>query len=142
MNRLFTTLIVSTGLFVFCAVDSAAQSFFVTPTEKGFEDKIVSKIKYEGYKLADTKESADYIVDCLVDGQYNAWKIGSMFHGYVKISDAKIGEEVARTKEVGKSPAAVNGYQAGPRIMAVIADKYLKKELDKVVSIYKQKVQQ
>ena len=108
-----------------CIKLASAQVFFVERTEKGHESKIIDKLKYEGYKVTDQKQDSDYTVDCLLDGQYNAWKIGSMFHGYVKISDTKTGNEVARTKEVGKSPSMYNGFQAGPKIMAVIADKHL-----------------
>jgi len=114
-----------------------AQTFYVEKTEKGHELKVIDKLKYEGYKLADQKELSDYTIDCLLDGQYSAWKIGNMFHGYVKITDTKTGNEIARTKEVGKSPSMYNGFQAGPKIMAVIADKYLIPELKKITSNYK-----
>lgn len=116
---------------------SYAQTFYVQPSEKKFATKIIEKMKYEGYKLTDQKESSDFTVDCLVSGQYNFWKIGNMFHGYVKVSDTKTGNEITRTKEVGKSPTWYNGLQAGPKIMAVIADKYLDKELTKVTSNFK-----
>lgn len=109
-----------------------AQTFYVEPTEKGFESKIIDKLKYEGYKLTAVKDSSNYIIECLVNGQYSAWKIGKMFHGYVKITDTKTGIEISRTKEVGKSPSAYNGFQAGPKIMAIIADKYLIPAIKKV----------
>lgn len=125
---LFASLLTSITYF------ANAQVFYVEPTEKKFETKIIEKLKYEGYKLTNEKADSDYIIECLLDGQYNAWKIGSMFHGYVKISDTKTGNEVVRTKEVGKSPSMYNGFQAGPKIMAVIADKYLIPELKKIAS--------
>lgn len=123
----------------FCLILSYAnaQTFYVEKTEKGHESKIIDKLKYEGYNLTDQKDASDYTIDCLLDGQYNAWKLGNMFHGYVKITNTKTGDEVARTKEVGKSPSMYNGFQAGPKIMAVIADKYLIPELKKITSSYK-----
>ncbi|PWJ58438.1 hypothetical protein CLV98_104298 [Dyadobacter jejuensis] len=111
-----------------------AQKFFVAPTEKGFESKIIDKMKYKGYQLVDQKQDADYLIECLVDGQYKAVKFGSMFKGFVKISDRKTGQELARTKEVGKSPSVYNGFQAGPKIMAVIAEKYLIKTIDSAIT--------
>lgn len=114
-----------------------AQTFYVEKTEKKFESKIIDKLKYDGFKLTDEKLSADFVIDCLVDGQYNAWKMGNMFHGYVKISNAKTGEEIIRTKEVGKSPNIYNGMQAGPKIMSVIADKYLIQAVNKAIDSMK-----
>ncbi|MDQ6477846.1 hypothetical protein [Dyadobacter sp. LHD-138] len=125
---LITSILTGISLSTYCQV------FYVTPSEKKFESKIIDKLKYEGVKLTEDKLQSDYTVDCLLDGQYNAWKLGAMFHGYVKISDSKSGEEIARTKEVGKSPSAYNGFQAGPKIMSVIADKYLMKAIALVKS--------
>lgn len=117
-----------TILFIFTMFvisEADAQIFYVEPSEKGFESKIVDKLKYEGYRLTTAKEESDFTIQCLSDGHYNAWKIGAMFKGYVKVIDSKTGIEIARTKEVGKSPSIYNGMQAVPKIMSVIADKYL-----------------
>jgi hypothetical protein len=128
MNKLILSLLIGFSAFQ----TTFAQTFFVEPSEKGFESKIIDKMKYNGYKLSDTKEGSDFTIQCFLDGHYNYWKFGPMFRGYVKISDSKTGDEVSRTKEVGKSPNIYNGMQAGPKIMSVIADKYLIPELNKL----------
>lgn len=137
VNFYFLTLILFAS-----SLSARAQKFYVEPTEKGFEKDIVSKMRYDGYALTESQADADYKVECLVDGKYNAWAIKKMFHGYVRISDSKTGSEVARTKEVGKSPSAYNGFQAGPAIMSKIAKSELKKALDSVMADYKSKNQE
>jgi hypothetical protein len=102
-----------------------AQTFYVEPTEKGFEKKIAEKMSYDGYRLTESPESADYIIRTFLTGQYNAFAIKKMFHGYAIVIDNKTQAEIARTKEVGKNPSGANGMQAGQAIMAEIAKKYL-----------------
>lgn len=119
--RLFLILFV----FVLANFSSYGQVFYVEPTEKGFENKIVEKMKYEGFKVVTEKQSSDYTIECLITGQYNAFKVGHSHRGYVRTLDSKTGDEVARTKEVAMTPAAVNGFQAGPKIMHVISEKHL-----------------
>lgn len=114
-----------------------AQSFYVIPAEKGFESKIVDKIRSDAYKLTDSESAADYKIECIVTGAYRTAvliKKKKDFYGYVRITDGKNGNEIARTEEVGKIPSIYNGYQAGPAIMSKIARKYLKKAMDKVVA--------
>ncbi|CAG5009432.1 hypothetical protein DYBT9275_04497 [Dyadobacter sp. CECT 9275] len=117
------------ALLMFVPFVGFGQVFYVAPTEKGFENKIVEKMKSDGYKLAASKESSDYVIDCLVDGSYKAISVKKNFHGYLKISDTKTGNEIYRTEEVGGSPSVFNGYQAGSAIMEKIAKKHLNKAL-------------
>lgn len=109
----FTTLIFST---------TWAQTFFVEKTEKGFESKIIEKIKYEGYKLSNQKEMSDFTLVCLIS---QTSKLNSMYKGYLKIEDSKTGKEISRSKEVRRGAVAVNGFNAGNNIFQVIADKQL-----------------
>ena len=112
-NLLFLLLLLSSGTF--------AQTFYVVPTEKGFEKMISEKLNYDGYKLAPDAESADYRIECLIR---QTSKFNSMYKGYIRISD-KSGKEVARSEEVRKGAVAINGYNAGANIFGVIADKHL-----------------
>ncbi|KAA6441473.1 hypothetical protein FEM33_01690 [Dyadobacter flavalbus] len=129
-----------TFVFIFVSFLSFGQKFYVEPTEKGYEVPVIEKMRYENYILTETKAESDYTVQCLLDGHYNAWKLGSMFKGYIRINDSKTDKEVARTKEVGKSPSLYNGFQAGPKIMQVISDKHLLPILRKLSADRAQKV--
>jgi hypothetical protein len=111
-----------------------AQTFFVEPTEKGFEKKILEKLKYDGRKTTDKKEESDYTIQSLIT---QTSKINSMYKGYIKIIDTKTGNEAARSKEVRRGAVAVNGFNAGNNIFEVIADKHLVPELKKIESVYK-----
>lgn len=116
-----------------------AQSFYVLPTEKGFESKITDKIRSEGYKLAANESGADYKVECIVTGEYKALALKNSFQGYVRITDRTTGKEVAKTEQVGRTPSVYNGFNAGPAIMEKIAKKYLTEALDKAVADYRKK---
>ncbi|WP_149243259.1 hypothetical protein [Dyadobacter sp. 32] len=126
-------------LLVFAPFVGFGQMFYVAPTEKGFENKIVDKMKSDGYKLAETKELSDYVIDCVVDGSYKFVTVKQNFHGYLKISDGKTGNEICRTEEVGGSPSVFNGYQAGFAIMEKIAKKHLNKALNTAKSDYQKR---
>lgn len=99
---------------------SFGQTFYLEPTEKGFEKKISEKLNYDGYKITDV-EKADFKIECLIQ---QTSKFNSMYKGYIRITD-KSGKEVARSKEVKKGAVAVNGFNAGANIFGTIADKYL-----------------
>lgn len=101
-----------------------AQTFYVEPTEYGYENKIIDKLRYDGYKVVKTEAEATHKVECFATGQYNAFSLKDMFHGYAKLTDLKSGLELARTKEIGTN--AYNVKQAGNRIMATIAKKHMK----------------
>src|SRR5688572_18057124 len=123
--------------FLFLTLTANAQTFYVEPTEKGFEQSIVDKMKYKSCKLTENKIESDVTVKCVVDERYKFWTFGKMFHGYVKFNDTRTGQELARTKQVGKSPIPANGFQAVPRIMQVIADKHLLPVLAKLPQVAK-----
>jgi hypothetical protein len=100
---------------------SFAQTFYVKPTEKGFEKKISEKLNYDGYKLSTDSSTYDYKIECLIR---QTSKFNSMYKGYIRISD-KSGKEVARSEEVRRGAAAINGFNAGANIFGVIANKHL-----------------
>ncbi len=110
-------------LLLFFPALSFAQTFYVEPTEFEYEKKVSEQLRFDGYKLTQDRQSADFKVECFATGQYNTWKMKDMFKGYLKISDAKTGVELARTKEIGAN--AYNIKQAGNKIMAQINKKYL-----------------
>ena len=122
-NIFFLFLLLSSGAF--------GQTFYVEPTEKGFEKKISEKLNYDGYKLSTDPASYDYKIECLIR---QTSKFNSMYKGYIRISD-KSGKEVARSEEVRRGAVAVNGFNAGANVFGVIADKHLPrilKELPKI----------
>lgn len=97
-----------------------AQKFYVTPTEKQYELPVTQTLSYQGVEVVANREEADYVIDCLL-----APKGGGNYKGYLKITDAKTGKELAKSKEVSKSAAAMNGFNPGKRIFEVIAKKHL-----------------
>jgi hypothetical protein len=99
-----------------------AQTFFVEKTKKGYESKILEKLKYDGYKVFEQKETSDYTIVCLIT---QTSKINSMYKGYLKIEDSKSGKEISRSKEVRRGAVAANGFNAANNIFQVIADKQL-----------------
>jgi len=109
-------------IFLCAASYCSAQTFYVESTDKGYETKIIEKLKYEGYKVSDQKESSDYTIVCLIT---QTSKLNSMYKGYMKIEDSKTGKEISRSKEVRRGAVAVNGFNAGNNIFQVIADKQL-----------------
>lgn len=99
-----------------------AQTFYIKPTEEGYETPIKQKIEYEGYQTTTDQKSADYKVDCLMQ-PYKGQKF--KFIGYVKVTNLKTSQEVGRTKEVKQRVTAFVGYNAGKAIFKDIAEDYL-----------------
>ena len=110
---------------------SQAQTFFVSGHDHRSRDHVIEKIKYEGYNITQDSASADYIVHMLIDGDYKYFSVKRSYSGYIKIVDNHTGEEVGRTREVRRNPAALNGYNAAWTIFTVICKKYLGEELKK-----------
>lgn len=121
MNKLLTTLMCLFGSSAF------AQIFYVDPTDKGFEKEIISKMDFNGYKLARTPDLSDFIIRHHYQKNSKNYK----FEGYITISKAKDGNEIYRTEIVKKPANAFNGYQAMPQVMAILCDKHLLPELSK-----------
>jgi hypothetical protein len=117
MRKLLLTL--SLGLVYH---SSNAQTFYVQPSKKGYEEAVRQKMDYEGYKLVDNDTLADYKVDCLMQ-PYKGQKF--KFIGCVRITNTKTGQEVGRTKEVKQRVTAFVGYNAGKAIFKDIAQDYL-----------------
>ena len=117
-------------LFLLLPVFGNAQTFYVSGRDRASVNEVADKIKFEGYRMADSA-SADYIVNLLVDGSYNAMAIGFTFHGYIMITDRESNAEVVRTPMKGSSPALTNGYNASHAIFDKIDKKYLADALKK-----------
>lgn len=115
MKSLFTILIIMLPVF------ALGQTFYVEPTEKGFEKEIYDALKYKGYKVADNKSEADFIVECLIT---QTSKFNSMYKGFIRIND-KSGNKLIESKEVRKGAVAINGFNAGKDIFHTIGKKYL-----------------
>lgn len=114
MKTIFLLLLLVSGA-------SFGQSFFVQPTEKGYEKDIINKLEFAGYKVTNESE-ADYIVT------HRYQKVKSInagtYEGYILIND-KSGKEVFRTNTKKKQANAYNGYQAVPAILSLLTDKEL-----------------
>lgn len=108
--------------FGLVSYSSQSQTFYVKPTEEGYEVPIRQKIEYEGYRVTTDDKKADYKIDCLIQ-PYKGQKF--KFIGYVKVTDIKTGQEVGRTKEIKQRVTAFVGYNAGKAIFKEIAAEYM-----------------
>jgi len=105
-----------------------AQTFYVHCEDTKSRDIIENKVKYEGFKVTDDKQKADYTLECKI---WQTSKINSMYKGDLTILSID-GREIARSKEVRRGAVAVNGYNASSNIFGVIAKKELAAMLKKV----------
>lgn len=99
-----------------------AQTFYVHCEDKRSRELIEDKVKYDGYKISNEKENADFTLECPIRCTS---KLNSMYKGYVSAINNTTGQEVARTQEVRRGAVAVNGYNASWNIFKVISKKYL-----------------
>lgn len=81
----------------FLALEVNAQSFYVVGKDDKSREYVKDKIRYEGYTVREDSSKADYTVSLLTDGSYKAMGMKRPYEGYIKITDNKSGEEVART---------------------------------------------
>lgn len=119
-------------IFAFLLVPalSKGQIFYVEGKDDRSREHIISKIKYEGYKVTNDSSSANYTVQMLTDGAYKVISFKQPYKAYIRIID-KSGSEVGRTKVVKGGPTIYNGYNASYSIYTKISKKYLSSELKK-----------
>lgn len=118
-------LIVATGLFL--SARGYAQTFYVEPTEKGFEKKISEKLDFAGIKLSPSKDQSQYTISY----HYQQNKKNYKFESYIKVTDSKTDTEVYRTSVEKKAANAFNGYQAMPAIVTKLTEKELLPKLQR-----------
>lgn len=104
------------------------QSYYVEPTEKGFEKEIIQKLDFAGVKLSKDKTEADFLIST------HFQKVKSINAGtyaaYITVAD-KEGNEVYRTATKKKQANIYNGYQAVPAALNVLTEKELLPRLQK-----------
>jgi len=113
-------LILISGSFV----SSKAQTFFVSGSDKYSVNKVTEKVRFEGYKIVDSA-AADYIVNLLIDGKYNAMSLKRGFKGYITITDRITGSDVAKSDIQKGNPTLYNGYNASYAIFSKLEKKFL-----------------
>lgn len=126
MKQILLTL--SLGVVFF---SSKAQTFYIQPTDKGYEQKVREKMDYDGYKFAKEEKDADYKIECLVQ---TVSTVNLRYKGYVRVTDIKTGKEVGRTKELSKKATAFRGYNAANAIFKNLAEDELDEILEKCKS--------
>ena len=109
---------------------SQAQTFYVAGKDNRSREHVEQKIRYEGYQVVDSAK-ADFIVQMLIDGTYKVVSFKRPYSGYISIIKVGTGEEIVRTKEVKRHPAALNGYNAAWSIFTIISKRYLPDALKK-----------
>jgi hypothetical protein len=108
-------------LLLFICLASKAQRIYVEKTDNGYEQPIVDKLLSDNYKITFKKDSADYIIMCIIS------KTGmGRASGSIAIVNNKNGDLLVKSKEVVGQTAMWNGYE-NPKMacMKKIADKYL-----------------
>ena len=108
-------------LLLFIGLASKAQKFYVEKTDNGYEQPIIDKLLSDNFKITFKKDSADYIIMCVIS------KTGmGRASGSIAIVNNKSGDLLVKSKEVTGQTAMWNGY-ANPKMacMKKIADKYL-----------------
>lgn len=117
-------------LFLLLPLFSSAQTFYVEGKDDRSRRYVEDKVKFEGYSLSDSAK-ADYKVQLLIDGSYKVVSFKQPYKGYIRIVDNHSGEEISRTKTIGRSPVAVNGYNAAWSIFTTLSKRYLATDLKK-----------
>lgn len=112
-------LLLSSGVF--------GQTFYVEPTEKGFEREIVERIGFAGFKTVAKKEDSKYTISY----HYQQNRRNHKFEAYIKVVDSKSDTEVFRTSVAKRASNAFNGYQAMPSIISKLAEEELLPKLQK-----------
>lgn len=114
------------AICLLCNIIGFAQKIYVPKSEYNYEEPIIEKLKFEGYKLVDKKEDADLIVECLMvkNHEYLSFSMKGMYEGYVQILD-KNENVLIKSKIISRSPAATNGFRPDKNIFSVIAKRYL-----------------
>lgn len=125
MKKICSLLLPAILSTTFCV----AQTFYVSGSDPKSVEVVSNRIKFNGYKMVDSA-SADYIVEELIDGHYR-FTLKQPYQGYIKIWNRSTGEEITRTKTIGRSPAALNGFNASYSIFSVITKRYMDDELKK-----------
>ena len=114
--------------FLLLSAGCFGQSFYVEPTEKGFEKEVIQKLDFAGIKIAKHKAEADFIVSM------HFQKVKSINAGtyaaYMTVAD-KEGKEVYRTETRKKQANIYNGYQAVPAALSLLTEKELLPRLQK-----------
>ncbi|MET7253568.1 hypothetical protein [Dyadobacter fermentans] len=115
-------------LFLLLPFGAFAQTFFVEPTEKGFEKEVIQKLDFAGIKLVKEKTDADYLISTHYQ-KVKSINLGT-YAAYMAVSD-KQGFEVYRTKTKKKQANIYNGYQAVPAVLVLLTEKDLIPRLQK-----------
>lgn len=120
MKQLLLSLIFSLSAFA-----GFGQTFYVEPTEKGFEERISRKLEFEGYTLKEKDSSPDYSISF----RYQQNRKNKKYEGYFVV--LKNQDEVYKTSIVKKPASAFNGYNAVPSIIDQLMEKELIPEIKK-----------
>lgn len=112
---------------------SFAQRLYVHCEDIPSREVIENKLDYEGYKITRARDSADYIIECII---WCSSKFNSMYRGYIEIQDRNK-KALGKTDQVRAGAVAINGYNASRYIFNKISKKYLIEELSKIVTSHK-----
>lgn len=116
-------------LFLLISISAKAQKFYVEKADGGIEQPVIDKLISNNYKITFKKDSANYVIMCMVDKtSMGAAKCS------VAIIDNKTGDLLAKSKQVNGQTSLFNGY-ASPRKISIgkIADKYLVELIEGVI---------
>lgn len=115
-------------LFSLFTLAGYGQTFYVEPTEKGFEERIVNNFEFNSIKTTKEKEAANYIV------KYYFQKVKSInvgtYEAFIRIEDSE-GNKIFETSKKKKQANAYNGYNAVPAVLDILCKKELIPKIQK-----------
>jgi hypothetical protein len=118
------------SFLVFTSIITHAQKIFVEKTDGGYEQPIIDKLLSNNYKLTFKKDSADYVIICIIDKTGMGRATGS-----IVVIDNKTGNLLVKSKEATGQTMLFNGYANTKTLsMQKVADKYLLDCLEKTIT--------
>ena len=81
------------SFLVFTSIITHAQKIFVEKTDGGYEQPIIDKLLSNNYKLTFKKDSADYVIICIIDKTGMGRATGS-----IVVIDNKTGNLLVKSK--------------------------------------------
>jgi len=101
----------------------AQKSYYVEKTNKRFEQPIADKLVALNKKIATSKETSNYTIQCIIE-DHSSFK--SSAKGYIAILDTKTGNVISKSELAKGVCNLFNGYTNSRKmVMKKIAKRYL-----------------
>jgi|GEM_PF-4127400 len=109
--------------FALISLTGTSQTFYVEPTEKGFEKDFIEKMRFDGYDLTKDEDSADYIVKLFIK---QSDQVATIYQGFITVEDDS-GNTLSKSTVIKTTATVANRYNAAGHIFKKIYDKQFPK---------------